>query len=310
MSEPSAEDSASRSNFALAEIAASFSFNFAEVMSKRPLLAAASEAIHQGFHPLLTDLNMDRAVDGSLGMVHTMAFSSNSSWIDGMVNGTAGHVDTGRGAIRRAIEFCLNASRVAGNERRTEDWIKFHQDPKANRRFRYATKIPDEFDKEKYEAVQPLIVIYDLYSDMGVHANMGTLAGKWNLVGSTIEMNYQVDADTIDSEVTLYVDIGHQMLEVFADLLAPYVRDQGALVNLRKYARERNRELLMGFASLIFPRGIPPEVVRAIVAGDKSLLRQRFKELVKESKARQRMKEQPERRTVAVRKGCVRVVRR
>src|SRR5260370_37438625 len=118
MSELSEDQSASKSNFALAEIAASFSYNFAEVMSKRPLLASASEAIHQGFLALVCGVDMDRAVDGTLGMVLHMTYASHSSWIDGMVNGTAGHVDTGRAAIRRAIEFCLNASKRSGNEKR------------------------------------------------------------------------------------------------------------------------------------------------------------------------------------------------
>jgi hypothetical protein len=283
MSAPPEQDLKATTGFSVTQIADAIHANFDEMMLKIPVLSEAVETVNQGFDTLLTSIE---PVELWEFVVHAMAIGAHSGWLDGLILITVGHRETASGALRRAIEFCCYASKVTGSDSRAEDWCKFHEDAVARQRFCGVTKIPDSFRGRKYEAVQPLIVLHNMYSETGAHANMAALVGKWKgLQGSTLAWDYQVDYGQALSEAVIAVDAGRQIVEIFVDQLKNRIKDRKAVDKVIELAFKRSAKLRVEYAATRFPNGIPPGAVKAIVTGDKSMMRGKFRSLLNKGNA-------------------------
>src|SRR5437764_105526 len=118
--------------FPLSRVPEYIQYNYNEIMRHEPLLAEAAEAVHSAFQGLLTGQPIT-ANESNL-VTQILAWKSDEAWMEATVLAASGHSDLARADLRRAIEFCCNAAKVAGNEKRALDWLNFHEDDAARTR--------------------------------------------------------------------------------------------------------------------------------------------------------------------------------
>jgi len=255
--------------FPLSEFIDTVHENYHAIRQNEPMLAETAEAVHSAFQELLH--GPSQAMYESDGIAHALIWKTHETWIEAHSISAGGQSDLGRSALRRSIEFCCNMAKIIGNNRRTSDYINFHTDSKAEARFRKAAKIPDAFESERYRQFWPLIYYYDPASDMGTHANLGTLAGKWQGVeGDTARYNYQVSAGDAFWQSAFTAHVGYQMLTIIRDLWRPRLKDPSVADQLYAYATEKRRHLVLDIARRQHPGGIPGHLISTIIDKDRT----------------------------------------
>jgi hypothetical protein len=265
--------------------------NFTEMMKHMTPISAAAEAVHKGFDVLLGEAS---AVNSGLMITPAvMALAAHHSWIEGFVLTGAGHGETGLAAARRGMEFCFYAAKTAESEKRVKDWWNLEDDPKAAGRFRGQTHIPCTYSREKYRFLWPLIVLYDLASEAGVHANPASIAPRLIMEEAIFTLRHQMDREETISRAVHMAVIGHQLYRAFSRILGPCVRNGDLQRQMMSFADEREKELRLGYARHTFKGRVPAKVIIDILTGNRSAMEARFKELVRNCPCKARSQAKP-----------------
>lgn len=259
---------------------------FRALMTGVPVIRSAAEAVHQSLFALLCSVELDRD-DIPKGTAALMAQGAHSAWSDALIFTASGHIDTGLGAIRRAIEFACYAPKVIGSEERARDWMSQLRDGDARRRFALTCSIPGCYGKKQYRHVWGLIVAYDMASNAGVHANLASMLGKWQGVqDGKLTYGFQADAETTVQRTAHTTFLGYRLFQAFAVTLRPCIADPTSLDQVTPYLDEQIRNLRLQLAQQAYRGSIPANIAQAIIEDDRSAIENRFKEILDESRLR------------------------
>jgi len=245
--------------------------NSKTVLEAYPKFAEAAEIINQTFWDLTdheTHLTIPKK-GKSYGAVEGLCYGAHGSWVHALIFASAGLTSEAYAALRRAIEFTAYSAKILGKDKRVELWERRSESTKSRRAFAGSFGIPTAYLQEKYRCLFPLLVAFELASDLGVHANHEVVAlGMQRQKSGDLRYSYHEDKGQVWRRVALVLIVGRRIIQALRAILAKQLRDTDTLdaqiALLERSLRDARLETL--------PEGASREAVDAIRLDDQAAI--------------------------------------
>jgi hypothetical protein len=256
-------------------------------MDAFPMESQVVESVHQGIATLVFNHLVIDLEDIGFSTAATLAFGAHAAWINSFNLTVAGYIDSGWSEIRRAIEFTCYASKVIDSTDRAQAWIKQRTDKDARRTFSGSCQIPNAYTSEKYSFLRELLITYDIANYYGAHANLETLAGKYQYTDEGGPLfAYQANKELVCEVAPMMILNGYRILQALRKIFEGRLREQLNFDVLMKYVDKTIIDLRVELAKVHFNNSVPNHIIQFIYQDNKDETNKMFEELLEREKSR------------------------
>jgi len=270
----------------LSQIAALLPKNFDDFTTSFPKTTESAEAVYQGFDSLLTQYAELDPTNIQMGVVVSMGFGAQSSWVESYILAAAGHLSSSLADLRRAIEFACYSMKASKSKERASDWVNQGSDAEARKRFALSCAIPLCYEGNKYRNLRELIVQYETANYYGAHGNMQTLIQRLTVDNKGLGFLLHVPKKERSPDAFTTVLTGYRILQVFRDALSPSIRDTQKFKAVMDYIKQQIREARLAMAEVEFGGAVPDHVYRTICLDENPSMDIEFRKIIAEARER------------------------
>jgi hypothetical protein len=274
----------------LLECADALRDNFVNMMKANQPLLEAGDTVHRSLDRLLSEQVAVDPADGGAFTAAIMGVVSRFCWVNAIFLAGGGEAAGAMGAARRSVELCCYAAKVIKNPDRAKDWITSCTDTAARSRFLGQCKIPTAFNGKDYKFLRPMLALYDMASDLGIHANFESIAHAWEgeCDGRVYLRHISEPGDSLSNAVDVVV-VGYWLYTALAEILAPCIKDRDAQKAEQASLEKTVKRLCDSFSRFqVQNKTLPSPFILSVVSGDKQPWTKLYQEFLKRSQPKRR----------------------